>query len=252
MGLFFNKKEKGVCSICNEGEGVKNLEDGFICKDCISKCAPFINDSILINWKLFSKQKVNNAIAASEINQHRANIFQKTQNAGGHIEIDTTNQLWKASSLKNVIFEYKDILDFELLENGKTVTKGGLGSAVVGGVLFGGVGAVVGSVAGKKTKQEITEYRIKITTNNPFYPSVYINLLSAGSVKSDSFIHKANTQLAQDMLSALTQMTKSQPSQPETSGASVADEILKLKQLADSGIITQDEFEQKKKQLLAL
>ncbi len=36
------------------------------------------------------------------------------------------------------------------------------------------------------------------------------------------------------------------------SGTSAADEILKYKQLMDQGIITEEEFEAKKKQLLAL
>ena len=53
-------------------------------------------------------------------------------------------------------------------EDGETITKGSLGGAMVGGALFGGVGAIVGSGMGSKTKQEISEYRIKIVTKIPF------------------------------------------------------------------------------------
>ena len=40
--------------------------------------------------------------------------------------------------------------------------------------------------------------------------------------------------------------------QPAPAPFSAADEILKFKNLADAGIITQEEFEQKKQQLLGL
>lgn len=50
------------------------------------------------------------------------------------------------------IYKYSDIVDYELLEDGESITKGGLGRAVVGGALFGGVGAVVGGVTGHKKK----------------------------------------------------------------------------------------------------
>ena len=252
MGLFFNKKEKGVCSICKINNDCKELADGFICKDCIENLKPFINNNIFINWKDFSLQKINQALEMSKINDERLQIFQKSQDYGKYLEIDSNNQLWKTSSRKNVVFSYSDILDFELLENGKTVTKGGLGSAVVGGVLFGGVGAVVGSVAGKKTKQEITEYRIKITTNNPFFPSLYIDLLASGKVKEGSISHNLNVHTAQEILSLLTQITNTVSTLPRIQEYSAADEIWKRKQLVDRGIITQDEFEQKKKQLFAL
>ncbi len=251
MGLF-SRKEKELCTICSQNESAKNLSDGFICKECMKNCSPFIN-SFLLDWKAVSTEKVTTAIKAKEDNLERTNIFNKTQNAGTYLEVDSVNQFWKVSSLSNVIFRYNEILDFELLENGKTVTKGGLGSAVVGGVLFGGVGAIVGSVAGKKHQQEITEYKIKITTNNTFFPSVYIDFLSAGKEKEGSFTHKINVKLAQEVLSLLTQITNSQAEpQTTTNDISVADEILKFKQLMDSSIITEEEFNSKKTQLLNL
>jgi hypothetical protein len=34
------------------------------------------------------------------------------------------------------IYNYSDIVDFELLEDGESITKGGLGRAITGGLLF--------------------------------------------------------------------------------------------------------------------
>ena len=40
--------------------------------------------------------------------------------------------------------------------------------------------------------------------------------------------------------------------QPTSSAASSADEIMKFKELLDSGVITQEEFNEKKKELLGV
>ena len=142
-----------------------------------------------------------------------------------------------------------NIISFELLENGNAVTKGGLGSVVVGGALFGGVGAIVGSNIGKKKNvQEITEYRIKIVTRDPFYPEIYINFLATGKTKSNAIFFKSCAASAQKILSLLTIIT-SNDTKKEISSSS-ADEILKFKHLLDEGIITQEEFDSKKQQLL--
>ena len=47
-------------------------------------------------------------------------------------------------------------------------------------------------------------------------------------------------------------LERSNPQQPAVQAVSAADEILKLKQLLDAGILTQDEFDAKKKQLLGI
>ena len=251
MGLF-SRKEKELCTICEQNESSKKLSDGFICKDCMKKCSPFIN-AFLADWKTISRDKAINAIKDHENNLDRIQAFDKTQSVGTYLEVDSVNKFWKVSSIPNVIFLYNEIIDFELLENGQTVTKGSLSGAVVGAALFGGVGAVVGSVAGKKQKQEIIEYKIKITTNNIYFPSVYIDFLSNGKVKDGSFTQKLNVKLAQEALSLLTQITNSSTQQQSTPNTtSVADEILKLKQLMDSGIISEEEFNSKKTQLLNL
>lgn len=245
MGLF-SKSE--LCSICSSNNSNKKLSDGCICKECIRKCDLFIKP---LSWKYVSAEKVRNAIHAQEANNDLLKIFSSSKTVGGHLTVDETNQLWKLDFL-NVIFSYNDIIDFELLEDGESITKGGLGSAIVGGALFGGVGAVVGGTIGKKkTKQEITELKIKIITKNTFYPDLYINFLTTGKVKSTSFSYKTCCKCAQDILSQLSIMTDS-ASNNNMALISPADEIMKYKKLLDDNIITKEEFEAKKKQLLKL
>lgn len=156
------------------------------------------------------------------------------------------------------VYNYEDIVDFELLEDGTSVTKGGLGRAVVGGLLFGGVGAIVGGVTGgKKNKGICNSLKIKITINSMSSPTVYVNLINT-KTKTDSFVYKTMYHSAQEALSLLqiicnsVEAEKGAASAAESRPVSAADEIAKFKALLDSGAITQEEFDAKKKQLLEL
>lgn len=248
MGLF-SKKE--ICCICNQNEGTKKLSSGFICKSCMNECGPFLG---AFDWKNSSPERVLGAITVNKKNKERLNIFKTDKSVQKYIEIDETNKLLRFPQyLSTIIFSYDEIIDFELLQDGETITKGSLGGAIVGGALMGGVGALVGGSLGKKkTKQEITEYRIKITTKNSFRPTVYINFLSTGKVKSNSLSYKMCVGDAQGVLSQLTIIANYTSNSTVPSSTSGADEILKFKNLLDQGIITEEEFTEKKKQLLGL
>ncbi len=246
------EKKKEICCICNQSEGEKKILEGMICKNCISRCGHFL---LTLSWKGVPAERVRQAIRSNEINARNLSIFHVTNKHEKFIELDENNRLWKVPCFApNLVFSYDEIIDYELLQDGEAITKGGLGSAVVGGALFGGVGALVGSnVGAKKTKQKINEYRIKVTTKNMCYPEIYINFLTAGPIKSNSILYKASSANAQRILSLLAIITSSQgtsTASPATSNA--ADEIRNYKKLLDEGIITQEEFDLKKSQLLNL
>lgn len=96
---------------------------------------------------------------------------------------------------KGTVYQYEDIVDFELLEDGTSVVKGGLGRAVVGGFMFGGVGAVVGGItAGKRAHQKCTNLCIKITVSSMVSPVVYISLISTETAK-DSGTYKRHIRM---------------------------------------------------------
>lgn len=135
--------------------------------------------------------------------------FVPTKTVGNYFAIDENACLWAVGkgmfpTLKNATpYHYNDIVDFELLEDGNSIVKGGAGRAFVGGLLFGGIGAVVGSATGKKKlKQVCTNLTIKITVNNLNTPVEYIKLI-ASSTKKDSLIYKTAYQDAQEILSIL-------------------------------------------------
>ena len=98
--------------------------------------------------------------------------------------------------------------------------------------------------------------QIKITLNDITRPDVYVKFITTETKKS-GIIYKTTYPLAQETMSIFNIISESlkQETQQNTADKepiSAADEILKFKQLLDAGIITQEEFEAKKKQLLNL
>ena len=53
------------------------------------------------------------------------------------------------------IFKFEDLRSYEILMDDESVTKGGLGMAAAGGLLFGAAGGIAGSVMGKKKQRKL-------------------------------------------------------------------------------------------------
>lgn len=178
--------------------------------------------------------------------------FEGTNVIENIIELDENRKLFKLCRCKycnpSKIYKYSDILDFELLEDNNTIeTNAGIGKAVAGGLLFGGVGAIVGgSTAKRKSKKVVNSIRIKITLNNTQNPVIYIDLLK-DQLKTDSLEFKNITEIAQKLISVLNIIKNI--SQKENDSF---EEIIKYKELLDNGVISQEEFETKKKELLKI
>ena len=212
------------------------------------------------------EQKSSSGLASRQTNTVANNVFfAPTKKVGSYFAINENTKQFAIgkgllTNFKNsTIYDFDDIIDFELLEDGTTITKGGLGRATVGGLLFGGVGAIVGGVTGgKKASTKCTSLQVKITVNNINAPAEYIKLISS-TVDKKSSLYKAAYQNAQEILSLL-QLICSQRETDNPVGStntpvqdvSAADEIRKFKALMEEGIITEEEFLAKKKQLLGL
>lgn len=157
---------------------------------------------------------------------------------------------------KSYVFKYDDLLDFEVLEDGTSVTKGGFGKALVGGAVFGLAGAIAGGTS-KQTKQVCNKLQVKVTTRNIDRPIVYIDLINT-EFKKDGIVYKQASKSVQDILSkfqlVVDQIGRENDEKQGFSSSSIsaADEIKKYKELLDMGAITQEEFDKKKSQLLEL
>lgn len=181
-----------------------------------------------------------------------------SKKVGRFMLVDETNKIviFKVAFSKYTL-KFTDIIDYELIEDDSSVMKGAMGKSLVGGVLFGGVGAIVGSTGKKTTRPTVDKMQLIIRTNNIKNPNIIIDLINSQVKKSSSTYTYAFSE-AQEAISVLNILTKvdnnrtSVQQNSEVTQVSGADEIVKYKNLLDSGIITQDEFDSKKKQLLGL
>ena len=127
--------------------------------------------------------------------------FQNAKNNGVNIDIkyETKNKitgidknrekliLIDMSNTKNISsksIDFKDIISCELMMDGTTIykksTTRSIGGALIGGVLAGGVGAVVGGLSGNsKEKKEIKRIDLKVVVRDLENPYVVINFLNS-------------------------------------------------------------------------
>lgn len=137
-----------------------------------------------------------------------------------------------------------------------------MAGVAVGGLLLGGVGALVGGLSGKtETSEKIkrTDLRLIVNdTNTPLHDVAFID----NEVKKDGIIYIQTIQAARRWHGILEVLLKRADSeeknlqnserqiQPESPTASVADEIKNFAELHISGVLTTDEFQQQKARLL--
>ncbi|GIO85082.1 hypothetical protein J25TS5_20140 [Paenibacillus faecis] len=198
---------------------------------------------------------------------------QRYTSANGDItlSIDETNKQISfvvLNSYKDKVYSYRDILKSEILTDGMSVTSTNRGSqiggALLGGLLAGGVGALIGGLSGSTTSQEkVKKIELNIIVNdtaNPIHKIAFLDSeFTAYSKDTREYKDGYNTAYhCHQLIGVLIRQADEEDKQKETSTSSnnsqgslsVADEIRKLVQLKDEGIISGDEFEAQKNKLI--
>ncbi len=246
-----------LCANCNNKirrfSGYVILRDAKICASCANSLGLHIPSNYsaytlmdVISGRISLKNTAVSYLPTKEIRQGL--LFKK-------FSIDENSRQF---CVQKDILPFESLVNCELLEDGTSIIqKGGTGRAIAGGLLFGGAGAIVGaSTAKRKQSEYCTSLRIKITVKNA-RQLYYIDFISSRTKKSSS-TYKSAYECAQECLSALEIIAAENAEIASYEQAklahslSSADEIRKYKQLLDDGIITEEEFNVKKKQLLQL
>lgn len=247
------------CAICTKTIGTftpkhTTSDKRIICLKCIEE-AGYGTDTSIQAFQNISRKSFEEIMNHKERYQN----FNPTKNIANIIDVDTKQSKFRISAMTSTadIFDLNSISSYELVENNSTISSGGLGRATLGAITFGSTGALVGAVTGrKKTKSVIEKLLIKITLNNLETPVIYINLINS-PIKQDSMEYSSALRTADIILSSLntviSQMTAvDSKKNDDNTIVSTADEIRKYKELMDDGIISSEEFEVKKKELLNL
>lgn len=174
-------------------------------------------------------------------------------------------------------YSFADILQCEIIEDGRTrikkSTSGTIGRALLGGLVAGGVGAIIGgSTSSSKVQEKINRISVRIIVNDPNHPSWEIFYLNSifGEQKDSYLYNRAMTsarnvhamlsgfiQIGEQMREVQNQVVAQQVlqqsliSELSTQHPSISDELVKLKSLLDSGVIDQNEFILLKNKLLS-
>ncbi|MBZ0104616.1 MAG: restriction endonuclease [Sulfuricella denitrificans] len=160
------------------------------------------------------------------------------------------------------MISYKDILSVELIEDGISTTKTSRlsqsGGAAVGGILLGGVGAIVGGLSGKReTSEKVENIDLRLTVNDTDAPLHTITFLKVPIEKAMSIYAKQN-QAARLWYGIIDVLIKSADSENKSLPFSelnealpstpvyVDDEIKKLQDLHATSALTADKFQQQK------
>jgi len=155
-----------------------------------------------------------------------------------------------------MVFNYSDIVDVQAEEMFEQQVEGRVGSAAVGGLLFGAVGAIAGSAGSKNVEQLCKSMDIHFTLATLDCPSLTKPFLNA-PISTKSFEYSEIKKDIQAIVGAFQAMKAQAKKVSETQPNPVivtdfADAIEKLFALKEKGMITEEEYIAKKKQILGI
>jgi len=74
-----------------------------------------------------------------------------------------------------ILISFDEIIDFEILKDSETISKVSAKGVIVGGVLAGGLGAIIGSQVGKKSKDKVGSLDLIIRVDKIQNATIKIN-----------------------------------------------------------------------------
>lgn len=150
-----------------------------------------------------TERKTKNKETQSKKVNKKLNVYEPTHIILKRI-FDINKNTGDIRLMNKKVINIKEITSYELVQNDNVVSKGGLGASVAGGLLFGGIGAIVGSQVGAKhTRQKISIFRIKLITTDFNRPVLYVDLLPLGKMYTDTLMYKTTLEKADKVLSVL-------------------------------------------------
>lgn len=180
------------------------------------------------------------------------------------IAIDQSNKKWMlilANAATAYTYNFQDLINFEVCQDGKTIISGNEGEALLGGLMFGTVGAIAGAAGAKEAVQNCTDLHIDISVNDVRHPYQCISFISA-TVAKESPEYTYETAVVKEV-AALLSYIKANSNELETQKISSRQSnylnnndkyiaLEKLFELKEKGIVTEEEYKQKKQEILNL
>lgn len=218
-----------------------------------------------------AKQKVQaqqNAQAVNSIDGFTPKIIINGVNNSFLFAIDDkSKQIALIKNGYNRVVHFNKIMSVEVIEDNKTLSSKSsirtIGGAIVGGVIAGGAGAVVGGLSGDSTnKKKVSAINVIIKIRDVNNPNLIIRCFDAQSmcstkeIKPDGIfgdLYKQGVSHANriaDMISIIIDAEDKKFKNTNNNSLSTVDELAKLADLKSKGVLTLEEFNEMKKQIL--
>ncbi|XRJ97011.1 SHOCT domain-containing protein [Latilactobacillus sakei] len=182
--------------------------------------------------------------------------FTPTEKIGNDIWIDSKNELLMIRTKMNMkpkyLLKFEQLKSYSVFENDKIIEKNnGVSRAIAGGMMFGQPGAIVGAVTKNNRIIETTNLlQLRILATNVAENNLFIPFLIGGKFKHDSFVYKDAISRLSSCISNIDNIISSSKDLPVSDD--LIEQLRKIKTLLDEGILTQEEFDKKKQELLEL
>lgn len=186
---------------------------------------------------------------------------------------DTQHRLLIRYRGENRIFEPNQIIAVEVLEDNVSLahTNRGsqLGGIAVGGILLGGVGAIIGGLSGSQRIQErVRSVQLRITTsefNTPVFDILLLDCPDNRYLEKSNKAYKIVLETARTWHARITalmklvpevpvegpiEMVEESPVIPATATRSLTSDLVELTDLRDRGAITESEFQELKRRII--
>lgn len=177
--------------------------------------------------------------------------------------IDSKNKkfIYQEKATFSKTYSFSDIINYEVYENGRREVEGTAGSALIGGAFFGFGGMIVGSNVSRSINELCSQLELIIRINDSANTQFNITFINGGNINKSTNIYKdarkslhavcseleflLNARRLEDAAMSLAGGSSKAP-------ASSKEKLKELKEMLDDGLITQEDYEQKKKQILGL
>lgn len=162
--------------------------------------------------------------------------------------------------LKIDIINFSDIIECKIIDDSNTVMKGGVGRAVVGGILAGGVGAIVGANT-REEKNVSNILQIRIITKN-INNSLHTMDLIKTEIERNSTEYKNAMNFANNIYAMIISIINNNDNDKvnnnlrriktmeQDNNRNAIEQLERLSKLKSDGMITDKEFEESKQKIL--
>lgn len=157
------------------------------------------------------------------------------------------------------LIKYESIIECKIIENSNVVNSGGIGRAIVGGLIAGDSGAIVGANT-RKSKNIVSSLSIRIVTkeiDEPLYTLELLDYQIDTNKQLYANFYKLAMEFANNVYATIQAIIKDNnntnvvETKQDLNSTNGLEQLEKLAELKDKGIITQEEFEETKKKILS-